>query len=245
MPTLIAPPGLGQVIKFEGKCYEQAGNTNADVDITTAAEFETCEECESGSSGAPASAAPSSAAPSSATSSGEESSADPCESVDCSGDPSMKISVSNMGATEMISWCGETWNLPDENGMVKCVCPTSYTQNKYTPTTLTVADQVAQNYWSFGTSLTMRRAYRKESFYSAIRRSNIMQLNDGGPRIDRRYDYSNVYGPQPPITVYSSLNLILGAPLPTPSDYLITGDFFGSHTISGITYSWAKGNDWP
>jgi hypothetical protein len=38
---------------------------------------------------------------------------------------------------------------------------------------------------------------------------------------------------------------ISGVALATFNNYRITDAYFGSHIISGITYSWAKGERWP
>jgi len=252
MDTILAPD-LGDVIKVGSDCYERMELTAGDPDITDAAAYSTCDECADGSatpSDAPSSA-PSSAAPSSAASSGEESSSDPCESVNCSGDPSMKISVSNMGATEMISWCGETWNLPDENGMTKCVCG-AYGLNQ-DPGTPMLPHPSLLHQWAAGAPGTSLDLYRR--FFQSI---DTLQFYPSQYDVYRQRQHLRVhgdddvqwgsvyYGAQYTTILANDIGKITGEGKPTVNDYGFGAAWFGSHTDGGgVTYSWEKGNDWP
>ena len=225
MPTsIIAPRVLGPVIKHEGKCYEFAYLTNEAADTPAAEEFETCEDCASGSSTAPSSEEPSSDTPSSTGA---------CAGLDCSGDPSMEVTVT--GASGTINWVGETWNLPDDSGLTKCVCPTTYIKQR-SPTGGAIGNSHATHEWVFYTAyyeiLILHRYFGGSLNFGW---ENILRVK-GGPN----YDWEDGSGVN-----YSGLGIIIGGPAAAYSDYLITDAFFSSTTISGITYTWAKGNDWP
>jgi len=165
--------------------------------------------------------------------SGDVPPANVCTPNFCGGDPSMAVSV--VGASGTINWLGETWNLPVDSGVEKCVCPTTYMQQKAS-TGGVVGNSHAIHEWIFNTvsyqTLNLHRYFGGSPLNGW---SNILRVV-GGPN----YDWEGQGG-----VVYSGLGLIIGQPAPTYSDYLITGAFFSSHTISGITYTWAKGTDWP
>jgi hypothetical protein len=43
---------------------------------------------------------------------------------------------------------------------------------------------------------------------------------------------------------FSDLNMILAVGRPNKNDYNLTSAFFGSYTISGVTYGWEKTGNW-
>lgn len=75
-----------------------------------------------------------------------------CANTPCPGDePEMTLTVSNLGATETVVWCGETWNLPVDNGIEKVVCPTNYVDS------LGDAGIFTEHLWDFDGDLRMFR----------------------------------------------------------------------------------------
>jgi hypothetical protein len=154
----------------------------------------------------------------------------------CGGDPSMQVSVS--GASGTINWLGETWNLPADSGVKKCVCPTNYTKGQYPIFTT----EQANNIWDYKVGLDYHLRLKRLHYLNSTSDYAINSLifdvgalsNDfkhwvGGTVVNSNFD----------------LNLISAVGQPTNSDYIITDDFFGMHTISGITYEWERGEDWP
>ena len=166
--TIIAPKVLGPVIKHEGECYELAYLTNEAPDITEAEEFETCEDCASGSSTAP-STAPSSETSSTAPSSAAPSSTSPSSAAPSSTSPSSAAPSSDVASSTESSAASEappeacgtpnanptilvtlTWTDPDvtknylgctwTNGETKEVYSTTYQLNFYSSTFGTFTD---------------------------------------------------------------------------------------------------------
>lgn len=170
----------------------------------------------------------------------------------CYPDPEMLVTVT--GASGTINWCGQTWNLPADSGVTKTVCPTGYLQTKYYQGAppASYPNWVAFHSWFYGTSLQLSRAVKTSNRVGGYKRDagnngNNLRFKStrdlfvfGGPYATARpapITYTNTY--------YSSLSIISGVNPPQYTDYLITDDFFGSHTIGGVTYTWAKGNGWP
>lgn len=177
----------------------------------------------------------------------------------CPGeDPEMVLTVT--GAAGTINWGGETWVLPGDSGVQKTVCPTTYTKTKSTITNTSFGDyiQTAQHRWyGPGGDLKMFRsfAYSKISYpvgaptftsclgHVAV---NILNLSPpGNSEVDGKLWNGNCNSFTSSLTSRSDLNLILGVGAPIPANYSLTGAFFGSHVVAGITYAWAKGNGWP
>jgi len=159
----------------------------------------------------------------------------------CGGEPSMAVSV--VGVSGTINWVGETWNLPAESGVEKCVCPTTYIKGVDTG-----AFSVFDNYWSklgagAGEQLKLRRYQYIIDGPTFTSFNNSLVVHGDKDR----EQWTRIFASPPTAdnVVSSDLNLILGEPMPTSGAYDFTPAFFGSHTISGITYTWAKGADWP
>jgi hypothetical protein len=154
-----------------------------------------------------------------------------CTGNTCSGsnDPNMQLTVS--GASGTVDWCGEIWNLPADSGDTRCVCPTTYNQFRS-------AVPTASNRWAYGSSLQMLR----NSYSGTFDQQNSLRLNPVGA-VDSldlwRFYLSTVY------SSFNALGFISTVPFATYSDYLITNEYFGSHTTGGITYTWDKGINWP
>ena len=165
----------------------------------------------------------------------------------CSGgDPEMLVTVT--GAAGSINWLGETWNLPGDSGLEKTVCPTTYFLIKGTAFTGTY--YYARHRWRFGTGneLDLYIRYQVGLFGSNwYRLTNFNWLTVKNSKDVRSFSGVAPSRPVPPtftFTGYSNINNILGVGPPYYDTYTLTNEFFGSHTISGITYSWAKGAGW-
>jgi hypothetical protein len=187
-----------------------------------------------------------------------------CSTVVCGGgDPSVELTVTNLGAVEVVNWCGEVWNLPADNGVVKCVCPTNYIKDQYTGTTLGYTAYKAAQKWQYNNSLVMHRGYMafKNTFTPLVYRANFTDAdhrNVNFLKINADVDSvagQNIFGQlaRPvPVTYYFPPASNIGKVAPetvlavAPSDgaATLTADFFGSHTIASVTYSWAQGNGW-
>jgi hypothetical protein len=157
-----------------------------------------------------------------------------------------------------ISWCGQTWTQAEvQAGATKCACPTAYNKSRQTytlggPTTLKYS---AQHRW-FHADLHIQRQYNVSylsfGFWAALQfGGNFNLLSILGSQTDRRSFYGSqatrfsVAGfPNSPVT-NSDLNIVLGVVYPLYNSYDITDTFFGSHTIGGVEYTWAKGLGWP
>jgi hypothetical protein len=179
-----------------------------------------------------------------------------CEIGCPSGDPSVRLTVTGPSGT--INWCGETWNLPGDSGVEKSVCPTKYTRvNNMGPSS---SRWNATHSWNFNTinGLDLRIMYTL--------RTNAV------PPIFRRISFQIGGGANIKSVFLKGLSVLAGGfwkgsgsarPIPvslvsTPtwttlfstmdqtfSSYDIGDDMFGSYTVGGITYSHARGFDWP
>jgi hypothetical protein len=172
----------------------------------------------------------------------------------------MKCTVT--GASGTITWAGQTWNLPADSGLTKTICPDFYQEFR----SENFNQFRASHRWRAGGAISNqldmnRQAYYRwytffGSFATWISARNF--LNVHGDRDQQRFAGNK----RPNVSVTSTnttfnvLNQIIGEPValyattgaPTgtaPPDYFMTAAFFGTHIISGITYSWAKGAGWP
>lgn len=171
-------------------------------------------------------------------------------------DPEMVVTVT--GAVGTINWCGETWVLPGDSGVQKTVCPTAYSKQKSTTNAVPGAKYafIAEHYWrnlSDTVGLDLLRNYHVQYFYYkwqsvGINRNALIV----GPDRDSR-TWGVKFSSRPATggfyptanTLYSDINQILTVTPPYyAGNYNLTGAFFGSHVIGGITYAWAKGNGW-
>lgn len=181
----------------------------------------------------------------------ESSSSAPSDESSCvGGDPEMLVTVS--GASGTIVFCGETWNLPGDSGQQKTVCPTTYL--KSTSTYTSPVGTAAQHVWKFtGTAtpvsggLKLQRAARATPSPNYTNRVQGVSISPTSGFYSRQAWFSGTTGftyinnantPKP-----SVVNVV--KPSSLSGGYDLNDAFFGSATISGITYSWAKGNGWP
>lgn len=171
---------------------------------------------------------------------------DICEINLCDPDPEVLATVT--GTTGTINWCGETWVLPGDSGVEKIICPTSYAH--YTQYT-SIYSQQALHSWKYVQTLslldlTLRRDFNVGSPL-LLDKYNRISLDGSNWGIKRVTQFS----PGSP-TSYFNTTVVpttfafpLGDAMPTLANYDITDNFFFSHTIGGVTYSWARGLGWP
>ena len=160
--------------------------------------------------------------------------------------------------TKVINWAGETWNQAEvQAGVTKSVCPASYivnqstvvsstgvvtfwyATNRWTNTGLDLARKVHTRFYSFSGACSYFRDFANN--FNRVFRSPIAY---GG----RSFSGCGTTHPMPATNTTSgflTITGVLAAPEPTFGDYLITNEFFGSVTVSGILYTWSKGTGWP
>ena len=163
-------------------------------------------------------------------------------------EPQMLVKVE--GASGTINWCGQTWNLPADDGVVKSACPTQYFYENSNPFP---GLYTSVHEWSYNSDLSLIRNY--DVYYDAspgewlISSISNQLVLISGTNSDAKH-FTGAGSPTLPIpitgsyTTATALNMILSVGPATYTDYTITDDFFGSHTIGSIKYSWAKGAGW-
>lgn len=173
-------------------------------------------------------------------------------------DPQMCLTVFDADyAGGNLTWCGEIWTPAEvQAGASKTVCPTSYDppyKIKLTP--FPGAYQYVAGHrwlWATGTlqSLNLSRTYSKGvSGTNCIvqQRRNSVDLR-GQDFLAFSFKFQGGCA-----VFYTSFGGLTGAnvtgyAMPTYSAYQIppgAGQFFGSHTIGGVTYTWTQGAGWP
>jgi hypothetical protein len=173
--------------------------------------------------------------------------------------PKMIVSVYDADyAGGNITWCGQVWTPAEvQAGAAKVVCPTNYTapyKSKSTPFP-GAYQYFARHTWLWltgisTTSLHLDRDYFKYSIgggcvVQSVRNSVDLRGQDGGAFSFKFRGGCAVF--------YTSFGGLTGAdvtgyPMPTYNAYKIplgVGDFFGSHTIGGVLYTWRRGVGWP
>jgi hypothetical protein len=195
-----------------------------------------------------------------------------CDSNPCDPNPEMLCTVT--GAAGTIDWLGQQWVLPGDSGEEKSVCPTNYLKIKstytypgYPPPAVYGPIRYAIHNWvhdvNSGNRLSLDREYNAGPFTYAGAPSNLNNRvnlwaqggnNFNALRVNGDADskhFINFFSPAPfpvPITytyVYATtINKILGETPGYYNDYNLKPAWFGSHTIAGITYAWAKGAGW-
>jgi hypothetical protein len=158
-----------------------------------------------------------------------------------------------------------------KSGQSAKVCPAVYIKNKQFTSNITsffygpFGDRwFAANRWIIANNLSLSRSYEIRA----------PRTGDGGAFTGNLYPYGIYNrltvkgsidriawsGQNPPATerpisldgfgasyligkLALSLNNVL-EPQPTYNDYLLTDEYFGSHTTGGVTYTWIKGNGW-
>jgi len=202
-----------------------------------------CFEC-----GARSSSSSSQSESSASESSSSESGGDLPGPVSCpNSEPDMILTVSNAGATETIDWCGETWNLPTDNGVKKRVCASSGGYSLYTPPASPFSTFIYKEEWRNVSDhppryLEIQRSYNlyDNGTFTFKQYFNLVKLRDGNIYSAQRF------GPATTQTFTTrSFTVGLDAPLGSKSDYRINDNQFGSFTTPGnITYTWERGDNW-
>jgi hypothetical protein len=179
--------------------------------------------------------------------------ANACATNDCSGsnNPNMQLTVT--GASGTVNWAGETWNLPADSGVVKCVCPDQYTLTTRTTTGLTsegLWEEEWKKYTPTSTSYYALKLRRWVQNYSVPPIQNVgnnqIDIFIGGyNRSTYSYNWQNMTGSTQTAGGGFAGIMIGGVPEHgLPSTVRLENRFFTSKVISGITYTWAKGINW-
>jgi hypothetical protein len=159
-------------------------------------------------------------------------------------------------------------------GTQKTVCPSSYSKNIFKTTVITGGSSIAPTYqWAgdhywINTGLTLRRRagtvrnaggrhYRYDAQFSFGVAANEHTLRVKGSTDNVGFfggfttsafarPVAISYTQVPPTYATFQIGLISGvaAGVGTTGSYSITNAWFGSHTISGVQYTWAKGAGW-
>lgn len=151
-----------------------------------------------------------------------------CDANPC--DPNPEILLTVTGASGTVNWCGEQWTLPGDSGLQKSLCPTNYGKGTYAGG--------FRHYWK--KAITYTGLYLGRFVHSGSWRHSI-RIQDTAFR-GQNFRTSTA-GTTSLYSYYLSL-LSTASPSPTISNYDIPNNFFGSTTISGITYAWARGQGW-
>jgi len=172
-----------------------------------------------------------------------------CDVFKGAEEPSILLTVT--GASGTINWCGETWNLPDDSGVEKSVCPTGYGKDQVILTGYSMTYDAA-NIWTYNNSLYMRRWFKQIKGWGTV--TNLrhkVKMNSTGTVGATDYRWIKKYTGAATSTISSTLTLGVlsgGSAMPTWSNYTITDAFFGSYTTgvapNDITYTWAKDKGW-
>jgi hypothetical protein len=167
-----------------------------------------------------------------------------CAGNNCSGTNNPNLQLTVTGASGSVTWCGETWNLPADSGDTRCVCPTTWTEtinyvsanyykatNKWEYTNVNTTNMIIGRY-AYTTGFPIGGAFA--NYISAFNRA-LWNLRSG-PKTNFGVNAQNVPAG------FTDIDTVA---YPTKSAYAITNDFFTSVTNGGITYTWAKGINWP
>ena len=155
------------------------------------------------------------------------------------------------GSSGTVNWCGETWNLPADSGEWKEVCPSFYRKGHQSfGWDSTGKKGETWNIGGFNGDLALTRYLNISSsgFYYFNWRHRICLENTNTDKHEWWASADRFPTPTPSYTfpVISELGLITTAP-PRENWYgnqYLTDNFFGSHTIGSVTYTWAKGTNW-
>jgi hypothetical protein len=163
----------------------------------------------------------------------------------------MVLTVS--GASGTINWCGETWNLPADSGDPRCVCPDSYTLTTRTTTGL-ASEGLWEEEWRKSTTslsyyaLKLRRWVQNYSVppIQNVGNNQIDIFIGGYNRSTYSYNWQNMTGSTQTAGGGFAGIMIGGVPEHgNPGTVRLENRFFTSKVISGITYEWEKGINWP
>jgi len=242
------------VAKIAGDCYSRIGDSQQAIDTFSIDEsFVDCDDCLASPSPSPSPSPQASPSPSPIPSPSPSPSPSPEQfcllEPDCTGHagdagvaPGIALSVSNLGATETIIWCGKTWNLPGDNGLRQCVCPTFYEKN--------TGSSRSSNYerWRYGASLRL-----EQSINPGAAGINRAQVFVAGGLVNSYYGHyfnlgntSSTFtggagGGFPPQMVQS---LVPNVTFTDGGAFIRDGHFDITYTTAGVTYKWDKGKGW-
>ena len=169
---------------------------------------------------------------------------DVCGPTLCGTDPSMGLTVT--GTTGTINWCGETWILPGESGVLKCVCPDGYIDNR-----IAMPSAISQHTWYKGTAATGLRLGRTFSTfdtptYSTAYRGRVVAR---GETSIYNYIHQTALGTSPSATntIKTTNTLFAGQPVEAKGKGArpmeIPDTFFFEYTSAGVTFKWERGRD--
>ena len=183
-------------------------------------------------------------------------------------EPSWDTVIGNTTVDNDVTWerldnnvvylCG-TWDMATENGETRVICPTSYateTGNLTSSSTYLYNKQTwAMLDTQFGTGSALQNlrlannAYYRISddahYHASIQiRLRGLDADLAVPTfLDRSADFKFTGGVT--LSTFELGVLTTGQTMATKSDFYIRDTQFGSVTQFGITYTWAKGNNWP
>jgi hypothetical protein len=163
------------------------------------------------------------------------------------------MSLQVTGSSGTINWCGKTWNLPGDSGLVQEVCPTFYRKGHVLYGPANPSTGYKREIWQYGGytgELSLRRAHgvQTSGFYVSWR--HRLFLKGGNRDFFHWRGYGSVRFPTPSPS-YTDLYTDMGIITPNSpargtwyDTHYITDNYFGSHTTGGITYTWSKGTNW-
>lgn len=183
----------------------------------------------------------------------------------CGDDPPVTITVSGAG-NELVTWGGETWQLPGDSGVDYQICPTNYIEN------LAQAGGDSTHSWNYQYSVWMDNYKEAQFFPTSVqtgtqlrRRLQMNPLVDASSNGFNSYlDYfhyltgasasvGNYFGSNG--SSYLSTAIPKASPMyATPTDIgtvnvtrRMTDDYFPTWTHNGITYKVERTNptEWP
>ena len=180
-------------------------------------------------------------------------------------DPEMLVTVFDADyAGGDINWAGQTWTQAEvQAGTQKTACPSFYgvTQVSYALSgcggSCTGTFRIAENAWTASYLVLKRRiqGFNDLGTYNFCNYGNYHapgywynRLTAGTLNSFKQWSKAVTIPCVPGTLQGGSYNLgdkIKSVASPTFIDYAITPAFFGSHTISGVLYTWSKGNGWP
>ena len=195
---------------------------------------------------------------------------DPCFKGCCANHPIILATVTgneadSPGTNETIHWLGETWT-PAQAGQQRAICPTSYTishkainlsskdykstefwnhteQRTSTSVTANKLRLSSAYYWSFGYYVPPPYSSIFTFYYGARRR--LLFEPDGIPSHVYRDYLGTMKGGLALSPILQMGLLSTTQPYPRKDNYRIQDNMFGSFTVSsGVTYTWARGDNW-
>lgn len=161
----------------------------------------------------------------------------------CDPDPEILLTVT--GASGTINWGGQVWNLPGDSGSQKSVCPKYYRKGAGTghfPPTVSTYSESWQAYGNSLTGLSIARFWKQQSASYLVYKRFHQRLFGATANQDGR-SYVN-FGTGTTTLTWCNLNVLCGPQGTSKSNYRILNGQFGSATIGGITYAWARGQGW-